>query len=514
MSFLTIDCGTSTCRAAVISQDGQLLSQSRLPMSVDRPAPGFAEVDTERVWSLVRKVIADVLASHPRSGIDAMGVSAMLGWVFLDAGQQPLAPAFIYMDNRAVKETGQLLRLIPAKQLFAKTGRRASPLALAPKIKWLEKNRPHVFLRVAHVIGLKDDIIRRLSGAIQTDYAHLDYSMLFNVFEGRLDADILDALKIDSRFFPDPARPNQVAGRLDPDVAFDLGLPAGLPVITGSSDGTSAMYGGGILEEKIAVLVSGSTDVLMMGSGGRVPDPTHTLSFNTAAVPDTFLVGGPLGFSGATLQYLEDIFKTPAHRLQAAIAGLPPGANGLLFLPGLTGERAPYWMEYVTGAMAGLTLEHRREHIVRAAMEATVFRILKLLDVLNKHQLEPAALNVVGGGSRLDVWNQIRADVTGLEVRRLAVPEATCLGTALFCRSALDPETPLKDLCRAWVKTERQFFPEQKNTACYRQLAELFNEFLQTCAPVFKGLSALRTPPDPDASRMAEGSGNKAESIE
>jgi xylulokinase len=464
-------------------------------MTVGHPAPGFAEVDTDHLWFLVQKVITEALASHPRTSIDAVGVSAMLGWVFLDANRQPLAPAFIYMDNRAVKETAEMLQLIPGEQLFAKTGRRASPLALAPKIKWLKKNRPAVFLRVAHVIGLKDDIIRRLTGAIVTDFAHLNYSMLFNITEGRLDADILDALEIKDSFFAAPSLPTCMAGTVRPAVARKLGLPSGLPVIIGSSDGTSAMYGGGILEEKTAVLMSGTTDVFMMGTGMLVTDLTHTLNINTAAVPDTFLVGGPLGFSGATINYLQDILQTSVEKLQGGIAGLPPGADGLLFLPGLSGERAPYWMEYVTGSIVGLTVQHREKHILRAAMEATAFRILKLLDILRENRLRPAAINVVGGGSQLDVWNQIRADVTGLQIRKLAGLEATCLGTALFCKAALDPALSLKNLCRAWIKSEHQFFPEPKNRAHYRQLAELFNEYIQISAPVFKRLSALRKQP-------------------
>jgi len=506
VGFLTVDCGTSTCRAALISRDGKLVCQSRHPMRVDQPAAGFAEVNTDYLWGLVQQVIIETIERSPAVQIEAMGVSAMLGWVFLDSGGLPVAPAIIYMDNRAVGETAEILQRVPEELLFAKTGRRPSPLALAPKLKWLERNRPAVFARLAHVIGLKDDIVRRLTGVVQTDYAHLDYSLLFNVFEGRLDADILEALEIEKRFFPQPSLPTRMAGKLRPDAARRLKLPSGLPVVAGSSDGTSAMYGGGILEDETAVLVSGSTDVFMMAAPRAVADPTRSLSINTAAVAETFLIGGPLGFSGASLDFFQDLLQISAESLQEAIAFLPPGAEALLLLPGLTGERAPYWMEHVTGALAGLTPAHRREHILRAAMEATAFRILKLLNTFHGNGLNPRIINLAGGGSQLEIWNQIRADVTGKQIRKLAVSEATCLGTAFFCRAALEPDQDPKDLGRDWIKTRRRFFPDSNRHESYRQVFELFEDYLHICEPVFRRLAALRIQREPRPIEIASNS--------
>ena len=492
MKFLVIDCGTSGCRAAVISHKGKLLSQSKVPITVQRPAHGLAELDTNHLWSKVSAVIKKETQKHSPSSLCCMGVSTMLGWVFLNAKYQPLMPAIVYMDNRAKNEVKQLLKLISPEEVFARTGHRPSPLLLAPKLTWLAKyNRP-LFLKIHKTIGLKDELVRRLTGAVQTDFAHLDYSMLYNVREAKLDHDLLDLLNIDSSILPTPRSPFSVAGYIHDSVATELNLPKGLPVITGSSDGTTAIYGGGGLDRKIAVLVSGSTDVLMSYSKVYPVDPNCVLTINTGAYPGTFTVGGPLGFSGATLRYLSQIFRKDAKKLQRLVASLDLNAPILLFLPGLGGERAPFWMEHVTGGLLGLTLEHHPEHIYRAAMEGCALRLKKILMIMEQVGIRPRVLNVVGGGAKSDVWNQIRANVTGLEVRKLNVTEATSIGTAMFCYQALAKEGSLEEISLAWIKIKGRYRPEKKKVAYYGEMMSLFEQYLQRCAPLFESVERLR----------------------
>jgi len=181
MNFLAIDVGTSACRATVVSGKGEILSQSRCPVRIDQPRPSFAEIDTDRLWLAVQKVIRSEIDKHPGITFAAIGVSAMLGYVFLDKAGRSLMPAITYADNRATVEMKKIRQLFPEEKFFAITGRRSSPLLLAPKIKWLVKHRPDAARKLDRIIGLKDDIIRRLSGNIQTDVAHLDYSGLYNI---------------------------------------------------------------------------------------------------------------------------------------------------------------------------------------------------------------------------------------------------------------------------------------------------------------------------------------------
>lgn len=461
-------------------------------MRIDHPRPTLAEVDTDRLWHLVRTVIGAEVEKHPGITFDAVGVSAMLGYVFLDKTGRPLMPAVIYADNRAADEAEEIRQLFTEKRYLAITGRLPSPLLLAPKIKWLARHRPAVAAKLRHVIGLKDDIVRRLTGNIQTDAAHLDYSGLYNVYRGKLEADILEALDINPALLPDAAPATAIAGTLGAEAAGQLGLTCGIPVISGSSDGTTAMYGAGVLEEGNAVLISGTTDVLMMGAAAAPGDVGRALSVNTGLPPGSYLVGGPLGLSGGTLQYFAQLLQTSVSGLAEKIGALPPGSNGLLVLPGLSGERAPYWQPHLSGAVAGLTPDHNSEHLLRAVMEGCALRIRSLLNVLAQNRLQPRTLSVAGGGAGIDVWNQIRSDACGLEVRKLAVGEATCLGTALFCKVGLDPTRSLQQVAAEWIKVADRFMPDEKRTRIYQKLARLFDNHIETNSDLFQGLNEFR----------------------
>ena len=492
MKFLVIDVGTSACRAAVVSSEGKLLSQSRRPFSLDQSRPSWAEIDTDRLWFQIQKVIRSEVAKHSARAFAAIGVSAMLGYVYLDQRGQPLMPAITYADNRATAAVERIQDLFPQDKYFAITGRRLSPLLLAPKILWLAEHRPQTYSKLDRIIGLKDEIIHRLCGRIRTDVAHLDYSGLYNVTEGHLESELLDALGIKSSLFAAPSPAAAVAGTVTTAAAEQLNLTQGTPVIVGSSDGTTAMYGGGILVDGNAVLVSGTTDVLMMFGAAAPRNPSLALMVNSGMLPGTYLVGGPLGLSGGCLQYFEGLLQTSAHQLDQKISDLSPGSEGLLIHPGLTGERSPYWNAYLAGAISGLSPNHKSEHLLRAVMEGSALRILKLLNILSQTGLRPRALNLVGGGANIDVWNQIRADVCGLAVQKLSITEATCLGTALFCWAALDKNRSLPEISGDWIEVAQQYRPDPDRTRRYQPLARLFERYIETNADLYRALNEFR----------------------
>ncbi len=491
MSYLVIDFGTSSCRASIVSPKGLIISQSREPVEI-MVAGSSAEIDTDLVWTTVQRVIRAEAAKHPDEQIDAVGVSAMLGYVFLDSENTPLRPAFIWMDNRARAEADEILQVFTEDELYRKTGRKMSPELLAPKILWLRKHEPELSGKMRKIIGLKDEIIRRLTGSVQTDYAHLNYSLLYNVHRGVLDEEIISALKISADLFPPAHVSTDIVGAVSKECGQQLGLKAGIPVVSGSSDGTTAMYGGGILEKDRAVLVSGTTDVLMTLAPEEVEDHTGILSLNTGMVKGTYAIGGVMGLSGGTLHRIGNLFQWKLDELIEKVRRVRPGAGGLIFVPGLSGERAPYWKENITGSLIGLTLAHQPEHVLRALFEGTSFRIRKLMQILKKNGLVPRVINIVGGCSGIDIWNQIRADVTGLEVVRLSETEATSLGTALFCRTGIGESSNLKQATTDWIRADRVYQPVPENHAEYLKFAEIFEKYIRISEEIYDGLREYR----------------------
>ena len=476
--YVVVDCGTSSCRAAVVTENGQIIKTVRKPIRIECPQPAFAEVDTDHIWRQVCAAVAALLDIKPGCRIAAVGVSSMLGYVPLDRNGQPLMPATIWMDNRARKQTGQILERIPGDAIYRKTGRKASPELLAPRLLWLAQHRPDIHRRIDTIIGLKDDIIRRLTGYTATDPAHMDYTLLYNIAEKQLDEELLTTLNIDPAIFPTVNRADHIIGKITPAAAGKTGLTAGIPVVAGSSDGTTAMYGGGVLGKNAGVLVAGTTDVLMAANSEPVDDPHQVLSVNTAMVADLFLAGGAMGMSGGALTHFEKLLRTDLKQKEKEISRLSPGCEGLLALPGISGERAPYWLENSFGGLIGLRQDHGPEHVLRALMEGTAYRTARLLRIMAENGLEPACIRVVGGTAGSDVWNQIRSDVWGLPVERPETGEATLLGTAMFCQSALDPSKSLKKIAQKWIRIEQRYSPDPAAYARYRKLSKLFDEIM------------------------------------
>lgn len=487
MSYLVIDFGTSNCRASIFSDQGKVVSRFRELVEVQVQGL-LAEVDTDYVWSIVVRVIDQVIKKSCDEVIEAVGVSSMLGYVFLDSKNEPVRPAIIWMDNRAGTEANEIRELFNDDYLYRKTGRRISPELLAPKILWLRKNEQENYKKIRKIIGLKDEIVRRLTGAVGTDYAHLNYTYLYNISSRRIDEDIAYGLKIDKDFFSEGKSAEEITGWISEECSHRTGLTAGIPVINGSSDGTTAMYGGGILDHGKAVLVSGTSDVLMTKANHKIDDKSCTLSINNAMTAGSYVVGGAMGLSGGTLDRITKLFNWNIKKIIGEIEKVRPGSEGLLFTPGLSGERAPYWSENFSGSIVGLNINHEPEHIVRALFEGISFRILRLIRIMDSNGLNPESISVVGGGSAIEIFNQIRADITGLPVVSLKNAEATSLGIAVFCRKGIENLSSLEEASRGWIIPSKVYQPDLKLNERYLERYKIFDSYIETTMELHNSL--------------------------
>jgi xylulokinase len=495
--YLIIDCGTSSCRVCLVSTEGAMLLESKGGVRLHAPRPGYAEVDTEELWSTVRSLIREGLRRTPNANVAAVGVSSMTGWVFLGCDGRPLIPAITWIDNRSQAESREIAGIIGEEELFARTGRKAAPEHLASRIRWVMRNLPDVYGKTRGVIGLKDEIVRRLTGAILTDFSFFNYSLLGNIHRTTWDADIVASLRIRESILPEVKPATAIAGLISKAAAIETGLPQGLPVATGSSDGTAAIYGVGVLEAGNAVLVSGTSDTLMVCSPRIPQDCSRTLIVNTGMVTNTFIVGGTMALTGGALQWATDCLSVRLPDLDAALRAIPPGSGGLLFLPGLRGERSPYWKDHYRGAVIGLTLAHRPEHIVRSVMEGVALRMRRLIAIIREAGIDMRQVTIAGGCSQLDLWNQIRADANEIDFVRTSVVEATSMGTAAYCRAMLDPALTLRSIAAGWRCESERYRPDPARAPVYRKHAELFEKCMRDLDDVFGRLGAA--PGEPPA---------------
>jgi len=485
MVLLAVDLGTSSCRACLLREDGRILGESREPVAPTRAAGGVVEMDPDAALEIVIRTTAAAIKASAGAIPDGVGLSSMLGWVFVDREGAPLRTAITWEDHRTIQEAGDLASSIGRDAFYRITGRRLSPDLLLPKLPWLRKHEGTTSRRLAAVLGLKDYLVARFTGSVGMDPATASYTGAFDVQRGTEDAGLLGAAGGRPGLLPPVQAATGIAGRASGELADRAGLPRGVPFIRGSVDGTTAMYGSGVLLPGVASLVSGTTDVLMVSTRSKPLDPSMILTVNPAN-DGGFLVGGATGISGGALEYFASLLCTKPGDCEESIAALAQDPRAPFCLPGLTGERSPYWEPRLRGAIVDLGLPHGRADVLRAVMEGCCFRLASLLEQLGRLGLRPNRIVVSGGGSRSASWNRLRADSTGLAVQRAVREEATIVGTSLFLEAALAGQG-LRELSLLRLRVGEQWQPDPARVEVSRARRRRFEALLASEAGTANG---------------------------
>ncbi len=440
------------------------------------------EVDVESIWRIAAGLIREASRTSP-GRIEAVGAASFLAYVLLDRDQRVIAPATTWMDHRAGDEARVLLNRLTPRLCHRACGRIPTSELLLPKLMQLGRRNPGLLARVQRVIGLKDEIVRRLGGTVGTDYAHADYSLGWETGCTAPFEEAWEAAGASHAIFPEPEPASAPAGAVSPEAAALTGLQAGTPIARGTTDGTSAMYGGGVFDSAFGVLVSGTTDVLMCHVPGGAPVEGLSLTVNTAMAGDGTLVGGAMGLSGGALSWISQLTGRPVEELESMAAAVPAGSEGLRMTPSLTGERAPFWQEEVKGAFLDLDRNHTPGHLARACMEGAAARIRLLAEEMRASGLPLSAVTVGGGSSGSPLWNRIRADALQMPLYPARDKEMTARGIALFCAVMMERSAgtsgSLASLTRDWIHREAPVAPDPTFAGLYRDLAVQYRRYVE-----------------------------------
>lgn len=499
--LVVIDIGTGTVRAHLVDADGAVHSMASRPQRVTVEA-GRAEVDTGAVWEAVCECLREALAGVDCRRVTGVGAASALCYVLLDSDGVPLGPGMLYMDRRAVEEAAHLSASFDADALYRTTGRRLDPEVWLAKLAWLRAREPQRFERISTFVALKDDVVRRLTGTIGTDVIHAAYTMLFDVNKRRWAPDLVRHAGLVERQLPALRRPDAVAGRVTRQGAAATGLPEGVPVVTGTSDGTAACLLAGV-QPGLAVNVTGTTDVVMASVPCALHDPARRTLVNPYPLGEGFMAGAVMGTSGGTLKWLverlcPDLTGPDRYqRIDAEAAGVPPGARGVVCLAGLAGERAPRWNAAARGAFVGLDLTHGRAELARAVLESVALSVGAVVDALRALGADVRRLRVVGGGAHSDLWSQLRADVTGLPVERPRSVEGTVTGVGVLAGLGVGIYADLAEGARRAAPAVRVFTPRAEATDAYAALAPAAERVSTGLEPAWESLARWRDHPGP-----------------
>ena len=432
--LVAIDVGTSGARASAYTADGTELAEVRRSYPTALPGEGRAEQDARR-WQSAALSALTSLVKGLNQEITAIGLTGQCPSVVpLDKNGHPLRPGIIYRDNRATAEAAQIRERFGDQYLHALTGHLPAAFHVAAKILWIRTHEPDVFKATRLFCQPSDYVGLALTGEPGTDWSVAAATALLDLRERRWAAELLNGLDLDPKTLP-PVRPSwSVIGGLRPALARRLKLKPDTPVIAGAGDSIACAVGAGVTAPGPVSEMAGSSSCF----NSVVPEPLADLDIThyPSAVDDHgYVTEVGLNTTGEALDWLAQLFydRKPRRddfaRIEHAAAAAPPGADGLLFAPVLgDGERDD---PALRGTAAGLSLRHDRNAWARATLEGVAFGVRARLETLERASTKATELRVSGGGARIALWNQIKADVTGTPV--VCVPgDSTAAGTAML----------------------------------------------------------------------------------
>ena len=444
--MIGLDLGTTNCKAVLLDADGRVKAAASDGYRLQVPHPRAAELDVRHVWEAVKKVLRAVADSPaPPTGICFSGAMHSLFPVADEAGT-PIANAMTWADARATAVYRSLIADTDTHALYRRTGCPVHSTYHLQRLRWWDRVEPEQMQRARLWVGLKDWILHALTGVWASDLSLASTTGLLNLQSRAWDTGVLRLAGVMADRLPPLVSPAAVVGGLTEGAAAATGLPAGLPVIAGGSDGAMASLGTGIATPGQMVITVGTSGAVRKVVGEPWFDPgERTFCYLLTDKPEPlWFIGGAINNGGLTLQWArEKLYPDLAgaagyEQLAQDAASVPPGAEGVFMLPYFAGERSPHWAPKDKGMMYGLGMQHNRAHFARAAMEGVANCLADVWDAM--YGSEPTSDEVVritGGITRTPLWVQIVADMLGVPLMALEVADASATGAALLGMYAL-----------------------------------------------------------------------------
>ncbi|MBP7937189.1 MAG: xylulokinase [Phycisphaerae bacterium] len=505
-----IDIGTSATKTLLCTAAGRVLATAGVEYPVYAPRPGWSEQEPEDWWRASIKGIAEACrrARRKPGDITAIGLSGQMhGSVFVDKAGKPLRRALLWNDQRTARECTQIEELAGGrKKLISMVSNVALTGFTAPKILWVRRNDPRVYAKTYKVLLPKDYIRLCLTGEYASEVSDAAGTLLLDVKKRAWHTDLLSRLSIDGDLMPPVHESTEISGRVSAAAARLTGLKVGTPVVGGAGDQPAGAVGNGIVRAGIVSATMGTSGVVFAHADAPVPNERGNLQSFCHAVPGKWCVFGCMLSAGGSLQWLRDTLwanevkalrsrkKDPGQLYPTMIkeaASVAPGCEGLVFLPYLTGERCPYPDPTARGAWVGLTVRHRRGHMIRAVLEGITFGMRDQVELMRAGGVRVSEVRASGGGAASECWRQLQADMYNAEVVTINTREGGALGVALLAAVGTGVYASVPEACSAVIKVTTRLRPNKRAQRVYGTVYPVYQSLYQSLRGEFAALSEV-----------------------
>ena len=504
--ILAHDLGTSGNKATLYAADGTACASVLAAYDTRFFNGCWAEQNPDDWWKAVCDSTRELLE---RARVDPRDVAVvalsgqMMGCTPVDAEGRALRPSMLYCDQRATAEADAILSRMSLADFYRIVGHRVSASYSLEKLMWLRANEPDVFAKTAKTLCAKDYVNLRLTGRMATDYSDASGTHAFDINTFKWSEEVLACAGIPQDLFPEALPSTAILGGVTSEAAAATGLLEGTPVAVGGGDGSAAGVGVGCVRPGSAYNCMGSSSWIALTVKDPVVDPEMRTMNWAHCVPGYLHPSGTMQTAGSSFKWLaEQLCAEEAAEaaraggskyalIDAKAASSPAGANGVLFLPYMLGERTPWWNPDARGAFIGLNLATKRADMLRAVLEGVAMNLGYIVDIFRNGGVSfDGGLRIIGGGAQSRVLRQILADACGCPVHTLqSTAEATSMGAAIIGGVACGM-FPGFDVVDDLLKTSETIAPDPSRVEFYRGRTKLLAKAYKSLVGVYADLAA------------------------
>lgn len=475
--LLGIDVGTSACKVAVFSEDGQVLAQVNKPYSVYYPKNGWVEQDAKEWWSTICEGIKEVLADEKVSaeeicgiGVDGQSWSA----IPIDRDGHVLDRTPIWMDTRAREICERVKQESFAGEIFETAGNEFSPSYTTPKLLWFKEERPEIYQKTYKFLQSNSYIVYCLTDQISQEYSQGYGIHFFDIQHLTYKEELANKLGLTQELLPPLCACDAIVGEVTEKAAKATGLKSGTPVVAGGLDAACGTLGAGVYQVGQTQEQGGQAGGMSICTDKALAH--RKLILGTHVVPGLWLLqGGTVGGGGTLRWFQQELGQGMSFdELTAEAEKVSAGAEGVLFLPYMAGERSPIWNPDAKGVFYGLSYDKTRGHMVRAVLESVAFSLEHNIRTAKEVGAYVGIMNAMGGSANSRLWTQIKADVTGKTMQVPSSDTTTTLGAALLAGVGCGVYQDYEEAVRRTIQITRVQEPDMERHALYEECMERY----------------------------------------
>ena len=502
--YIGVDIGTSGTKTVLFDKLGNVIASASMEYPLYQPQNGYAEQEPEDWWNATKQTITKVMTGISGEEVRGIGLSGQMhGLVMLDENGEVIRRSIIWCDQRTAAECVEITEKIGAERLIEITANPALTGFTASKILWVRNHEPENYARCRKILLPKDYIRYKLTGEFATEVSDASGMQLLDVANRCWSKEVLEKLDIAPELLGRVYESPEVTGRVTPEVAAETGLAAGTIVVGGAGDNAAAAVGTGVVEDGRAFTTIGTSGVVYAHASNISIDPKGRVHTFCCAVPGAWHIMGVTQGAGLSLKWFRDNFcsaeketaalmgKDPYQLMDREAETVPIGANRLLYLPYLMGERTPHLDPNARGVFFGLSAVHGKKEMLRAVMEGVAYSLNDCKEIIGGMGVPVDDMMACGGGGTSPLWRQMLADLYECPVKTADSKEGPALGVAILAMVGAGEYASVPEACRAIIRVDKVQEPIPENTAAYRPVYELYTKIYPALKDSFAALQNI-----------------------